>query len=401
MGTNNGKFGMKVVKAIVIALVFGLVAGGTFAGVNLAINKISGNSTKNYGENVIEGTAVSTATAVSDVSDIANNVLPSVVSVTNVSLTQYRTLFGTSVQQTPSAGTGIIFSQDSDYLYIVTNNHVIENSNSLTVTFCNDTAVDATIVGTSEADDVAVICVKLSDVNEETQSLIKVCVIGDSNELVVGDGAIIIGNALGYGQSVTTGVISALNRKISATDSSGRSITNTVIQTDAAVNPGNSGGPLLNMKGEMVGIVSAKLSNTSVEGMGYAIPSSTVTAIINEIMNSKDGNASSNSEQSSGGAYLGIAGMDISQSTAKQYGISTGVYITKVYTGGAAEKAGLSQGDVITGFDDTTITSMSQIKNILATHNAGDKVKITIDKGGSKAKSTQLEITLGSQSGLQ
>ena len=398
MENMNTGFGKKLLKVVAIALVFGLVAGGVFAGVNVAVAKITGKDAQgnDYGEATIAGTAVSTATTVSDVSDIVGNVMPSVVSVTNISLTQYRTLFGTSIQQTPSAGTGVIFSQDSDNLYIVTNNHVVENSNSLTVTFTNETAVDATIVGTSETDDIAVISVKLSDVDEDTKSIIKVAVIGDSNELVPGDGAIIIGNALGYGQSVTTGVISALNRKLNATDNYGRSITNTVIQTDAAVNPGNSGGPLLDMQGKVVGIVSAKLSSTEVEGMGYAIPSTTVTAIINEIMNSKTGSTESEAVTEGNGAYLGIAGMDISQSTARQYGLSTGVYITKVYTGGAADKAGLAQGDVITAFDGKTVTSMSQIKEMIASHNVGDKVSVTVEKADNNYKEAKVEVTLGS-----
>lgn len=394
MGNNKSGFGMKIVKAIVIALIFGLVAGGAFAGVNVLVSRTNGTDS-GYGQTTVQGTAVSTATTVSDVSDIASNVLPSVVSVTNISLTQYRTLFGTSVQETPSAGTGVIFSEDRDNLYIVTNNHVVENSSSLTVTFCDDSAVDASIVGTSATDDVAVIKVGLNSIKSDTKSLIKVCVIGDSNELSVGDGAIIIGNALGYGQSVTTGVISALNRKVSATDNSGRAITNTVIQTDAAVNPGNSGGPLLNMKGEMVGIVSAKLSDTSVEGMGYAIPSATANAIIDEIMKKGSTTAEQSTEQpATGGAYLGIAGMDISGAIARQYSMSTGVYVTKVYTNGAAEKAGLSQGDVITEIDGVELTGMAHLKSIIAAKSAGDKVTLKVDKGGSRSKSTTIEVTL-------
>ena len=396
MDTRKSGFGMKLVKVIVIALVFGLVAGGTFAGVNFAYSKFfpsTTTETSGYKGTAVEGTAVSTATTVKDVSDIVSNVMPSVVSVTNISLTQYRTLYGTGVQETPSAGTGVIFNQDNEKVYIVTNNHVVENSNSLTVTFSNGTAVDAAIVGASQTDDIAVISAKLSDIDEATRSTIKVSVIGDSNELVPGDGSIIIGNALGYGQSVTTGVISALNRKINAQDNYGRNITNTVIQTDAAVNPGNSGGPLLNMKGEMVGIVSAKFSDTTVEGMGYAIPSSTVAAIINEIMNNKTANSSENAN-TNGGAYLGIAGMDISQSIARQYNIPIGVYVTKVYTGAAAEKANISQGDVITAIDGTQVTSMSQVKNILTTKKSGDKITITVAKADSNYKSAKVEVTL-------
>ncbi len=392
MDSNNG-YGKKVLKAVIIAVVFGLVAGGVFAGVTFAANKISGTKSSATGS-TIQGTAVSTATTVSDVSDIASNTLPSVVSVTNVSLTQYRTLYGNYVQETPSAGTGVIFSQDSDNLYIVTNNHVVENSNSLTVTFSDGAAVPATIVGKSDSADIAVICVKVSDIDQGTLAVIKVSVMGDSNELVVGDGAIIIGNALGYGQSVTTGVISAINRQINTTDSSGKTVMNNLIQTDAAVNPGNSGGPLLNMKGEVVGIVSAKYASTGVEGMGYAIPSSSVTSIINEIMGSKsDGNAVEDANAK--GAYLGIAGMDISQSTAKQYDIPTGVYVAKVYEGSSAEQAGISKGDVITGFDGAKVTSMSQIKNILSTHNNGDVVKITISKASSNYETAKVDVKLG------
>ena len=276
----------------------------------------------------------------------------------------------------------------------VTNNHVVDNSDSLTVTFSDGAAVPASIVGKSNSADIAVISAKVSDIDQATLAVIKVAVIGNSEDLVVGDGAIVVGNALGYGQSVTTGVISALNREITMQDAYGRNIANKLIQTDAAVNPGNSGGPLLNMKGEVVGIVSAKYASTGVEGMGYAIPSSSVSQIIDEIMGAKKDNTQEK-DANAKGAYLGIAGMDISQSTARQYGIPTGVYVAKVYEGSSAEKAGISKGDVITGFDGAVVTSMSQIQNILATHNNGDPVKITIAKANNGYQTTKVDVVLG------
>ena len=394
MNSNNG-FGKKLGKVALVALVFGLVAGCIFAGIVVLTNKLTGGTSESKANgSVIQGTAVSTASTVSDVSDITGNVLPSVVSVTNVSLTQYRTLYGVGVQETPSAGTGVIFAQDNDNLYMVTNNHVVDNSDSLTVTFSDGAAVPASIVGKSNSADIAVISAKLSDVDQATLAVIKVAVIGNSEDLVVGDGAIVVGNALGYGQSVTTGVISALNREITMQDAYGRNIANKLIQTDAAVNPGNSGGPLLNMKGEVVGIVSAKYASTGVEGMGYAIPSSSVSQIIDEIMGAKKDNTQEK-DANAKGAYLGIAGMDISQSTARQYGIPTGVYVAKVYEGSSAEKAGISKGDVITGFDGAVVTSMSQIQNILATHNNGDPVKITIAKENNGYQTTKVDVVLG------
>ena len=338
------KFLKKLGKVVAIALVFGLVAGITFQGGSYVTSKIIGTdktstssaataSTKalSTSKGNIATTATSTATTVTDVSDVVTNVMPAVVQVTNVSLTDYQGFFGQIGQyESTSAGSGIIISQDKDYIYIVTNNHVVADSEELTITFCDDKAVSAEVQGTDEDTDLAVVRVAVKDIDSSTLAQIKVATLGDSMSLMVGSSAIVIGNAMGYGQSVTTGVISALNREVALETESGDTIDNSLIQTDAAVNPGNSGGALLNMNGEVVGIVSAKYVDESAEGMGYAIPISEASPIIEKLMNDNsnktaDANSSPNSKadsnsdsenSSSTTAYLGIAGVDLDKEMA-------------------------------------------------------------------------------------
>ena len=308
-------FGQKLVKVVAIALVFGLVAGAAFQGSYYLVGRFTGNGkeeakvTQTSTGGKISGTAVSTATTVTDVSDIVENVMPAVVAVTNVSYTEYHSFFGgTQTYESESAGSGFIISQDKDNLYIATNNHVVSGAESLTITFCDDEAVPGIVKGTDPSVDLAVVAVSWSDVGDKTKEVIKVATIGDSSGLTVGESAIVIGNALGYGQSVTTGVISAMEREVQLQDDSGKTIKNKLIQTDAAVNPGNSGGALLNMKGEVVGVVSAKYSDTQVEGMGYAIPISSAKSIIETLINQEV----VSQEKAS---YFGIAGVDVTQTT--------------------------------------------------------------------------------------
>jgi serine protease Do len=285
-----------IARTICIAVIFGLVAGVIFrttSGITTAENKkavILDNESatklqKSKGK--LNKTATSTATTVNDVSDVVGNVMPAVVQVTNMSVREYRSFFGTYEKPQKSAGSGIIPSQDDTFLYIATNNHVVENSTSLTVTFVDDKAVEASIVGTDPQTDLALIKVSVAAIDSSTMNKIKVATLGSSDNLSVGESAIVIGNALGYGQSVTTGVISAKGRSVTTRSANGESYTNKLIQTDAAVNPGNSGGALLNMNGEVVGIVSAKYSDTEVEGMGYAIPISSASSIIQQLIEGK------------------------------------------------------------------------------------------------------------------
>ncbi|MCI5823132.1 MAG: trypsin-like peptidase domain-containing protein [Lachnospiraceae bacterium] len=391
----NG-FGKKMIKVVAIALVFGLVAGAAFQGSYYVVGKLTGNekvsadatetSTGNKGE--ISGTAVSTATTVSDVSDIVDNVMPSIVAVTNISYSEYRNFFGgTQTYESESAGSGIIISQDDENLYIATNNHVVSGAESLTITFCDEKAVPATVKGTDASVDLAVVAVSLKDVEDSTKEAIKVATVGDSSKLTVGESAVVIGNALGYGQSVTTGVISALEREVQLQDESGKTIKNKLLQTDAAVNPGNSGGALLNMKGEVVGIVSAKYSDTSVEGMGYAIPISSAQSIIEGLITRQ--------EVSEGDAsYFGIAGVDVTSDVSGQYDIPSGVYVTKVAANSGAGKAGIKKGDVITKFDGKEISSMEEISDMMQYISAGTKVKVTVAQSRNGYKETELEVTL-------
>ena len=283
----KGGFGVKLAKCAAIALVFGLISGSVFAGTNQLLGTKWSNSESakteaslnksSSGDTVkAANTSSKAVTDLTDVSDIADNVMPSIVAITNMSEKQVSTWYGyTASQPQESCGSGIIVSQDDQYIYVATNNHVVSGAQSITVQFSDDSTVAAEVKGTDAGSDLAVVAVPISDISADTLSTIKVATLGNSDDLSVGQAAVAIGNALGYGQSVTTGVISALNREVSVENEDGSTTTNELIQTDAAINPGNSGGALLNAKGEVIGISSVKYSDTSVEGMGYAIPINT------------------------------------------------------------------------------------------------------------------------------
>ena len=299
-------FGKKLARATAIALVFGLVSGVTFKAASLGTEAVYDRVTEKETREIelpqageIETTVVepevkkedvasqvATVSATLGVSDITSNVMPAVVQVTNTGVQELRTLFGTYTKDVKSAGSGIIISQDDEYIYIASNNHVVEGSESLAITFEDGASVEGEIKGTDNSCDLAVISVKVSDIPESTLKEIKVASMGSSDETMVGENCVVIGNALGYGQSVTYGVVSAKNRQVDFMDDNGQTITNILLQTDAAVNPGNSGGALLNMKGQVIGIVSAKLSDTDIEGVGYAIPIDTAAGIIQQMINS-------------------------------------------------------------------------------------------------------------------
>lgn len=397
---NNG-FGMKLAKCAALAAVFGLVAGGVFVGTGyLGMTKLgvtkSGSDSKSVTveSTKIAGTTTSTeSTEVGaiDVSGIVDEVMPSIVAITNMTEAQYRNFFG-QVQnyESESAGSGIIIGQDNDYLYIVTNNHVVAGATSLTVCFVDDQTVTAEVKGTDSNSDLAVVAVKISDISGDTMKNIKVATMGDSDSVKVGESAIAIGNALGYGQSVTTGVISALDREVTLQDeSTGSTTTNALIQTDAAINPGNSGGALLNLQGEVIGINSAKYSDTAVEGMGYAIPIATAKPIIDDLIQRETVDEAES-------AYLGIAGADITEDVSKTYNMPRGIYVTKVVENSAADEAGIQKGDILTAFDGKKVSSMEGMQEMLRYYKAGEKIKVTVQQANNgQYEEKELEVTLG------
>ena len=396
----------KMPKAVVVtgcALLFGVVSSATFLTTNVVGNKVLGLDQKAAKEvsNTTQNKATLTKTSsvvTSDVSSVVESVMPSIVSITNMSVQQVQSFFGgTSQQEVTSAGTGIIIEQTDSELLIVTNNHVVADSNQLTVTFDDQSSVEADIKGTDSAHDLAVIAVQLDKISDDTLDKISVATLGDSTKLKVGEPAIAIGNALGYGQSVTTGVISATDRESQTTDSATGETTGSsdvkLIQTDAAINPGNSGGALVNANGEVIGINSAKLIGEDVEGIGYAIPISDVTDIITNLMNQETKTKVSETER----GYLGITGLDVEDSDSQRYGMPTGVYISEVSRGGGAADAGITKGSIIVGFNGITIDSMESLQEQLQYYKKGEKVTLTLQvpgEGGEYQEQT-VDVTLG------
>ena len=400
-------FGNKMAKCAALALVFGLVAGTGFQGVGYLFDKANGTdtvaqsndnksslttTTSNSDSDKTASSATST-TALTDVSSIAENAMPSIVAITNTAETQVQDFFGqTQAYESQSAGSGIIVSEDDKNIYIATNNHVVEGAETLTVQFVDESTATATVKGTSESNDLAVVEVAKDDIEKDTLSTIKVATLDDSDDVKVGEAVIAIGNALGYGQSVTTGVISALDREVTVSDeTTGESTTSSLLQTDAAINPGNSGGALLNTDGEVIGINSSKYSDTSVEGMGFSIPMTTAAKIIDELITRE---AVSENQT----AYLGISGVDVTSDVAATYNMPAGVYVAKVASGSGAEKAGIAQGDIITAFDGQKVSSMEELQDLMKYYSAGTKVKVTISRAESgKYTKQELTVTLGSK----
>lgn len=325
--------------------------------------------------------------------------MPSIVSITNMSVQEVQNFFGgTSKQESESAGTGIIISQNDSELLVVTNNHVVAGSNTLTVTFADGNSVEANIKGTDSEYDVAVVAVPLDSISEDTKKAISVATLGDSTELKVGEPAIAIGNALGYGQSVTTGVISALNRSVSETnETTGETTESSVklIQTDAAINPGNSGGALVNASGEVVGINSSKLVGDSVEGVGYAIPISDVSDLIENLMNQETKTKVAEADQGA----IGIKGMSVSTEYSQQLNMPEGVYVSEVTKGGGAEKAGMTRGCIITGINGTTVSSKDDLQEQLQYYAKGDEVELTIQvpQSNGEYQEQSVNVTLGAK----
>ncbi len=394
-------FGIKVIRCAVLAAVFGLVAGGVFRGVSGVIYEdlsVQESGSQQSADVRVEETEVSMESSenslvVSDISDIVDETMPSIVAITNISQTEYYNWYGQSqVYDSESCGSGILVAEDDDYLYIATNNHVVSGASSLTICFVDNSTVAAEVKGTDSASDLAVVSVNKSDLESSTLSAIKIATLGDSDSLKVGQAAIAIGNALGYGQSVTTGVISALDRQVTVTDSeTGSQVTNELIQTDAAINPGNSGGALLNSRGEVIGINSVKYSDTEVEGMGYAIPMATASPIINDLINRQVVDSSQR-------AFLGVTGVDVTSDVASAYQMPEGVYIVQIYEGSAAEEAGIQRGDILTSLEGAEIDSMDALEEQLQYYAAGTEVELTIERASQSGyEEITLYATLGGQ----
>lgn len=329
-----------------------------------------------------------------DVSQVVGEAMPAVVAVASTAVYQmpdfgFGWFFGGGSQsyEVPSSGSGIIIGENDTELLIVTNNHVVQDTVSLKITFVDDTAVDAAVKGTDPDTDLAVISVPLDQIPQETKEKIAVARLGDSDGLKVGQGVIAIGNALGYGQSVTVGYVSALNREIKTSDGNAR----VLLQTDAAINPGNSGGALLNMKGEVIGINAAKYSSTEVEGIGYAIPVSGVQDILDELMNRKT--RSEVAEEKRG--YLGIQGTTVDEDAAAAFGMPKGVYVYKILKDGAAADSQLREKDIITKLDGMTVKSMQELQKFLKGYETGETIELLVQRQeDGQYKEIQIPVTL-------
>lgn len=395
-------------KFIGKAAAFGLIAGVIIVGCLFGYDKISGGRTtasKSGSPGTVTTTSSSTSSdSKSGVTTVAKNAMPSIVSITSTfqaqSNSNYNDFFywfyggndSGSTEQTGS-GSGVIIGETDSQLMIVTNNHVISDDSygdakKVTVTFSDDTTVDASVKGTDPDADLAVLTVKKSDLKSGTLDKIKIAVLGDSNKLEVGDEVVAIGNALGYGQSVTTGIISAKDREVQLQDK-----TMTLLQTDAAINPGNSGGALLDMNGNLIGINSAKFASSEVEGMGYAIPISTAKPIIEELMNEEEVKKGEE-------AYLGIYGTNVTNDLASTYDMPEGVLVTKLVDNSPASEAGIHQRDIITKFNNHSITSMEGLQQQIAKKKAGTEVTITVKRQNSNGdyEDKEIKVKLGKKS---
>ena len=402
----------KVMFSICLGLCFGLFAGIGFYAVQVGTSQNA--ATKRQEETLqqnetekteqpyekedgdtdeSQGPAAETVVYVSsDVSDVVEDVMPAMVSIVNDYTETGTTIWGQTYSQPgEGSGSGIIVSKNDDELLIVSNNHVVEDADKLTVTFINGTEADAVIKGLDSDMDLAVIAVPMSDLDEDTLNAINIATLGDSDELKLGEPVIAIGNALGYGQSVTCGYISALNREIALSDGS----TGTFIQTDAAINPGNSGGALLNIKGEVIGINSNKMGGTAVEGMGYAIPITSASPIIADLMERQTRSQKMAEDQK---GYMGITLQNITQQISMMYGMPQGAFVVSVEPGLAADQAGILKGDIVTKFDGQTVDSAEDLTDLIQYYAAGETVEIQVmrvERGEYLPKT--LKITLGNR----
>lgn len=400
------KFFKKSLAIVCTAALFGVVAGASFQGIQTLSNDKEKDDTsvvgmKTFGEfeeyakdKIDEITSLQTGSVVStnsnitatDVSQVVENVMPAIVAINSTATMEEYDFFGRKFDNEVSgSGSGIIIGQSDEEILIATNNHVVADATAVEIEFVDKTKAPATIKGTEPGSDLAVVAVNLKDLSKETQDSIRVATLGDSKAVKAGEMAIAIGNALGYGQSVTVGYISALNREVTVDEG----VSLNLIQTDAAINPGNSGGALLNASGEIIGINSVKYADTSVEGIGYAIPISEAVPIINELMNRENLN-----EDEMG--YLGIEGKDVDESYANAFGLPVGIYISSIANDSAAEKAGLHKGDIIVGINGKTLKTMQDLSNTLTYTKGGTTVTINLkvlENGEYIAK--DVEVTLG------
>lgn len=395
---------MRAAAVAGFAILFGVVSSAVFLTTNVVGGRLLGlrnsdGTTTTSSDKISNGTALSTSSSVvtSDVSDVVDKVMPSIVSITSMSVQEVQSFFGGTYEQTSEgAGTGIIIGKNDTELLIVTNNHVVEGSDTLTVTFNDQSSVEANIKGTDAAYDVAVIAVALDQISDDTMDAISVATLGDSTNLKIGEPAIAIGNALGYGQSVTTGVISALGRSVSTTDTQTGETQESgakLIQTDAAINPGNSGGALVNVNGEVIGINSAKLTGESVEGIGYAIPISDVSDLIQNLMNQETKTKVPENER----GLLGITGMSVSDAFSQQIDVPAGVYVMEVSSGSGADEAGMTKGSIITAINGSSIDSMEALQEQLQYYAKGETVSLTIlvPQSNGEYDEQTLDVTLG------
>ena len=395
---------MRAAAVAGFAILFGVVSSAVFLATNVVGGRLLGlrssdETSTASSDKISNGTSLSISSSVvtSDVSDVVDKVMPSIVSITSMSVQEVQSFFGGTYEQTSEgAGTGIIIGKNDTELLIVTNNHVVEGSDTLTVTFNDQSSVEANIKGTDAAYDVAVIAVALDQISDDTMNEISVATLGDSTNLKIGEPAIAIGNALGYGQSVTTGVISALDRSVSTTDTQTGETQESgakLIQTDAAINPGNSGGALVNVNGEVIGINSAKLTGESVEGIGSAIPLSDVSDLIQNLMNQETKTKVPENER----GLLGITGMSVSDAFSQQIDVPAGVYVMEVSSGSGADEAGMTKGSIITAINGSSIDSMEALQEQLQYYAKGETVSLTIlvPQSNGEYDEQTLDVTLG------
>lgn len=388
-------FGKRLAKLVASAVVFGLVAGAVFQGVRYGSDALFSKNKKSDSEETsaeqnqdksdqqnrpfLEANSNSIQTVNYDVSDVAANVMPSIVSITGTYVQTYQYWFTSFEQELPGAGSGIIIGRDEEYLFILTNYHVVEGAKELEVVFVDDESVEAIVKGYDVNNDIAIVLVPLEDIKDDTMNQIKEIAVGSSDNLKIGDPCIAIGNALGYGQSVTVGYISALEREITVSDG-----TITVLQTDAAINPGNSGGALVNMNGELIGVNTAKGVGSNVEGMGYALPISGISDIINELLAAEGIQEPETTGQEDqaintiepGQTYLGISASTIDKEYAEILGMPEGIYISSITKNSPAKVAGLQSGDIIVGFDGEEVLDMTVLQGKVAAKEPGDEVEI-------------------------
>ncbi len=395
-----------IIKITAAAVVFGLVAGAAFQGYYMLAwpeqSKLEKESQDTDGikivetnENVTSKDSINTVndvneTVITDVSNVVENVMPSIVAINSKATMTRQDFFGREYsQESEGSGSGIIIGQNGSELLIVTNNHVVEGATAIEIVFSDETTASATVKGAEANSDLAVLTVDINSLSKETASAIKVATLGNSGEMVPGEMVIAIGNALGYGQSVTVGYVSAVNREVTISNQ-----TMTLLQTDAAINPGNSGGALINTSGQVIGINSVKFASAEVEGMGYAIPISDAVPMINELMNRE---VVAVEDQ----GFLGIdsaTAQEVNEIYSERFNMPIGVYINDVVADSPAEKAGLMQGDIITGLDGNKIETIADLRNALSYKKAGQTVKLTIQVLESGAYSEKvLEVTLGSK----